>query len=116
MGCPIVHFEVMGPDGNELEGFYAEVFGWRRNESISLDEYAILDTASGSLSGGIGTGPAERPRYLTMYIEVPDIEAHLARVVAMGGTTLLPRTVVPDMATFALFADPAGNTVGLVEG
>lgn len=116
MGCPIVHFEVVGPDAGELESFYQALFGWRRNDSVSLDEYAIVDTAAGSLSGGIAAGSDDREHHLTLYIEVPDIDAHLAKVAEMGGKTVLPRTEVPDMATFALFTDPAGNTVGLVEG
>jgi predicted enzyme related to lactoylglutathione lyase len=46
---------------------------------------------------------------------VPDIDASLKAIVASGGSTVLPRTVVPNLVTFALFKDPAGNRMGLVE-
>jgi hypothetical protein len=28
MGQPIVHFEVVGSDGDKLKAYYAELFGW----------------------------------------------------------------------------------------
>ena len=28
MGQPVVHFEVMGQDGERLRSYYAELFGW----------------------------------------------------------------------------------------
>lgn len=33
----------------------------------------------------------------------------------MGGKTVVPVTEIPDMVTFAQFADPEGNVVGLVK-
>ena len=37
------------------------------------------------------------------------------RVDMAGGTIDMPRTVIPNVVTFALFKDPAGNRMGLVE-
>jgi len=28
MGQPVVHFEVIGKDGEKLRGYYAELFDW----------------------------------------------------------------------------------------
>ncbi len=55
------------------------------------------------------------PNYQALYVEVPDIDAHLAKVEAAGGKTVVPRTVIPATVIFGLFTDPAGNLVGLVE-
>ena len=30
MGQPVVHFEVVGKDGEKLQSYYAELFGWKR--------------------------------------------------------------------------------------
>jgi len=46
---------------------------------------------------------------------VPEIVEALARIEAAGGKTVVPRTVVPGVVTFALFTDPAGNLLGLAE-
>jgi predicted enzyme related to lactoylglutathione lyase len=29
MGQPVVHFEVIGKDGDRLQSYYAELFGWQ---------------------------------------------------------------------------------------
>jgi len=31
--APVVHVEIRGLDSDELQAFYAEVFGWRRDEA-----------------------------------------------------------------------------------
>jgi predicted enzyme related to lactoylglutathione lyase len=80
-----------------------------------FNEYHMVDSDGVGLGGAVGQGGEEMPNYLTLYIEVPDINAHLERVGEAGGSTIMPRTEIPDTVTFALFADPAGNVVGLVE-
>jgi hypothetical protein len=55
--------------------------------------------------------PAEK----VIYIGVPDINAALERIKQSGGTVAMPRMVIPNVVTFALFTDPAGNRMGLVE-
>jgi predicted enzyme related to lactoylglutathione lyase len=66
-----------------------------------------------SIPGGIGA--AEGPNQVTFYIEVDDPQAYLDRVEEAGGKTLVPVTELP-MVTFARFADPQGNVVGLMKG
>jgi predicted enzyme related to lactoylglutathione lyase len=53
---------------------------------------------------------------VTIYATVDDPETYLDKAEQLGGTTLLPVTEIPDMATFALFADPEGHVVGVVKG
>ena len=67
------------------------------------------------MGGAVGTGPEEMPNYLTIYVEVESIDDHLAKIGAAGGSTVMPRTEIPGTVTYALFSDPAGNVVGLVE-
>jgi hypothetical protein len=52
---------------------------------------------------------------VTFYVEVPDIKASLATIEAAGGKTIMPREVLPGMITLAIFTDPHGNVIGLVE-
>jgi predicted enzyme related to lactoylglutathione lyase len=75
-------------------------------------ESAIVDTGSAAgIAGNIGK--AEGPNQVTFYIEADDLQSHLDRVESLGGTTVLPVTEIPDVVTFAQFADPDGNVVGL---
>lgn len=48
-------------------------------------------------------------------MQVPDIDRWLQKAESLGGRTVMPRTEM-EMVTFALFADPEGHVVGLVEG
>jgi len=115
MGNKIVHWELMGPDGEAMKSFYADLFGWESEAVPGFDSYNMVGEESSGLAGAVGQGNEQMPNYQTMYVQVPDVEKHLAKVEELGGTTLMPKTVVPGTVTFGLFTDPAGNMVGVVE-
>jgi len=115
MASNLVHFEIMGPDGDASKAFYGDLFGWGFDSPEGFGDYH-LTAAGGGLGGAVGKGSDEMPSYVTVYLQVPDIDAHLEEIGAAGGRTIQPRTEIPDMVTFALLADPAGNVIGLVEG
>jgi predicted enzyme related to lactoylglutathione lyase len=48
-------------------------------------------------------------------IQVGSIDESLKKVEAEGGSTVQPRTEIPNMGAFAYFKDPEGNTLGLWE-
>ena len=52
---------------------------------------------------------------VTIYVEVEDLQAYLDKAVSLGGTVVMPVTVIPNMVTMAQFADPQGNVVGMVK-
>ncbi len=113
MGQPVVHFEILGKDAKNLQDFYSDLFGWHINNN-NLINYGEVDTGSESGIGG-GIGLAQGENHVTFYIQVDDPQAHLDKIEAKGGRTVVPVTEIPDMVTFALFADPEGNVVGLVK-
>ena len=115
MGNKIVHWELMGADGAALSDFYAGLFDWKLQGVEGFDGYNLVDGEYSGLGGAVGQGSEQMPNYLTIYVEVDDIDDYLAKVAASGGATVVPRTVIPGMVPFAQFSDPAGNVVGLVE-
>jgi predicted enzyme related to lactoylglutathione lyase len=116
MPNPVVHFEIIGTDAASLQAFYRNLFGWTVNADNPM-KYGIVDTATPGrgIGGGIGGAMGGTGSRVTIYIEVPDINASLARITDAGGKVLLPRSAVPGGPTLALFADPAGNCVGLMD-
>jgi hypothetical protein len=48
-----------------------------------------------------------------VYIATDDVSASLDKVVAAGGSILVPATEIPGTGWFGMFRDPAGNQVGL---
>jgi uncharacterized protein len=52
----------------------------------------------------------------TFYVEVPDVEAALAKAESLGGTrTMGPHKMSEPEIEIALFTDPEGHTIGLVK-
>lgn len=113
MSSPIVHFEILGGDHAALRDFYASQFGWTMEEA--MEGYTLAGTGEGSVAGAVGAPPEGMDRMVTIYVQVDSIDAALAGIEKAGGTTVVPRTVIPGMVSFAQFTDPAGNVVGLVE-
>lgn len=115
MGQPIVHFEIIGKQHGRAQKFYADLFDWTVGEAMGAEmgHYALVDGASSGLAGGIGEGEAPR---VTVYVQVPDLQATLDRATAMGAKVLMPPTEIPGTLTMAMFADPDGNVMGLVKG
>jgi uncharacterized protein len=114
MAYPVTWFEVLAKDGDALRQFYGRLFGWKI-DADNPHRYGLVDTGAGrGIPGGIGQStPATRP-WVTFYVETPDIPASLAEAERLGGKTIMPRTVTPDV-TMAIFEDPEGHAIGLVE-
>jgi uncharacterized protein len=116
MGAPVVHFEMMDGEGNQLEKLYGELFGWKINSNNPM-RYGVVDTEAGP--GGIngGVGPAkDGSKRVSIYVQVNELQKALDRVEKLGGKTILPPTEVPGGPSLAMFADPAGNVTGLLLG
>jgi predicted enzyme related to lactoylglutathione lyase len=50
--------------------------------------------------------------YTIFYVQVDDVQGYLDKAGTLGGKTLVPPAEIPT-GTFAWFADPDGNTIGL---
>jgi uncharacterized protein len=112
MPNPVVHFEVLGRDADALKRFFKDTFEWDM-ESV-MPTYAMVRPGEG-IDGGVGAAP-DGTDHVTFYIQVDDLQAALDRVASNGGSTVAPPMEVPGGPTIALFADPEGHVVGLVEG
>jgi predicted enzyme related to lactoylglutathione lyase len=110
MGQPVVHFEIGCRDQAKTAAFFADLFGWTIQPAGPA---AMIDTAAGTGINGHITALGHEPyRYVTVYVQVADLRATLDRAESLGGKTLVPPVEIPT-GTFAWFADPDGNTIGL---
>jgi uncharacterized protein len=120
MGQPVVHFEVIGKDGGKLQSYYAELFGWQINAENPMS-YGIVAREGNTnpdgvgIGGGIGTGPEGYAGHITFYVEVPDVEAALAKAESLGGTRMMGPERIMDGVELGQFTDPEGHLVGLVK-
>jgi predicted enzyme related to lactoylglutathione lyase len=114
MGNPITWFETVGPDPQKRAAFLAELFGW--HTETAEGGYILIDTHSGrGMNGGVSESPPDAQAGSIFYAEDADIQAKLDQANALGAKTLTEVTEVP-MVTFAVFSDPWGNAIGLVQG
>ena len=62
MGQPVVHFEVIGKDGERLQGYYSELFGWEIDSDNPMNYGTIQREGNTNPDGaGIGGGVASGP-------------------------------------------------------
>ena len=128
MGQPVVHFEIIGKDGAKLHSFYSGLFDWKIDANNPVG-YGIVDRESNLNSDGIGLGGGimgggimgggdtmgDYEGHVTIYVEVPDVEAALAKAESLGGTRLMGPDQVPGGPVIGQFRDPEGHMVGVTQ-
>ena len=123
MSGRVVHFEIPFDDGDRARRFYGEAFGWQLQSMPGMG-YTLVTTGPtgdqgptepGFVNGGMmgrSDSPSASP---ILVVDVDSIDATLATIGSLGGTTLRGREPVGDMGFAAYVQDPEGNVVGLWE-
>jgi len=122
----VVHFEIPADDEERARKFYGSVFDWELNaadmgggnmyttaQTVAIDEKR-RPTEPGAINGGIMKRSSDTPTPV-ITIQVDAIGDSLKKVEAAGGSTIQPRTEIPEMGAFAYFKDSEDNVMGLWE-
>jgi uncharacterized protein len=110
----VVHWEVQAKDLPRQQQFFGNLFGWKIDTN-NPQQYGMISGAGKDTIGG-GIGPAmDAASRVTVYVQVPDINATLEKAQTLGAQTVLPRTPYGPVI-MALFRDLENNVIGLVEG
>ncbi|MDX6678554.1 MAG: uncharacterized protein QOE31_2606 [Solirubrobacteraceae bacterium] len=119
MGHPVVHFEITARDAGKLHSYYAELFDWQihadnpMNYGVVAREENLSEDGVG-IGGGIAQGPQGYGGHVTFYVQVPDVEAAMAKAESLGGTRMMGPEEVMEGLVIGLFNDPEGNVVGVM--
>ncbi|HEY3817245.1 MAG TPA: VOC family protein [Polyangiaceae bacterium] len=113
-GPQIVHWEIQSQSPDKLHRFYSDVFGWSIDANNPMNYGMVASGGSDGINGGIGGSPQPGSRVL-VYANVEDINGTLGKIESLGGRTLMPRTDL-GMVIMAIYEDPEGNTMGIIEG
>jgi uncharacterized protein len=109
--------ELMAADGEKAFAFYADLFGWTKDEAIdmgAMGRYQLF-AAGGPAIGGMMTKPAEVPApFWGYYFQVDAIGAALNRLKAVGGTVVNGPMEVPGGSWIVQGTDPQGAMFSLV--
>ncbi len=116
--APVVHFEIGCKDIAKTRKFYADLFAWEYapdmpNMGMVTNLGPMAKNKTDGIAGHINSLGHPPHQYVTFYTLVDDIDATLAKVNKLGGSTLIPKQEVPGMGWFAWFKDPEGNCLGL---
>ena len=109
---PVVHWEIEAIDAERQRAFYRDLFSW------DIGDGAIMTIPAGP--GGPEPGPSGHLRQsdrsaVSLYVQVRDIRASLAKAADLGGAVVAEPFDIPEGPTLAAITDPEGNSVMLVQ-
>jgi hypothetical protein len=114
MANPVVHFEVIGKDAQALQRFYKDAFDWQMEPVMPT--YAMVKAGGGrGIEGGIGSGQDANASYVSFYVEVENVDTALSKIESLGGKKIMDPMDVPNGPRIAMFTDPEGHMIGLVQ-
>lgn len=113
MANPVVHFEIRSTDPDAARTFFGQVFDWKFSPGAIPGYTYVEHGVDGAIPGAIGPTQGG-PSMVTFFVVVDDVAETLARAESLGGQIIQPAASVPGI-TFAAFADPQGQIVGIVE-
>ncbi len=111
----ITHFEFATSDPEKTAAFYRAAFGWDiRKWDGPVDYYMISsgDASTPGINGGLMQTDGTFQGTVNT-IEVDNIDAAIAGVLANGGEIVMPKDAIPGVGYLAYFKDTTGIMVGL---
>jgi uncharacterized protein len=112
---PIVHVEIPSKDRNADAQFYHELFGWEMRQIPEMD-YATFATGENEVGGGLNpVNENNPPGNIMVYINTDQLQETLQEVERLGGKVIAPPMDIPGVGMFAIFSDPTGNSLALLQ-
>ena len=112
----VVLFEIPANDPATASKFYADLFDWKIQVDPSFDYHMFQPDpgpGGGFVKVGEAMGMSYKPGEVLIYVSTDDIAATLARAASLGAKILLPKTEIPNVGWYGIFADPSGNRIAL---
>ena len=115
MGNPVMQFQIISKQPDESAAFYCKLFGWKASDNNALG-YRTLDPQSkDGISGGVWPCPPEGRPMVQIFVQVPDVGAHVAKAKGLGAQVVIPPSKLPDGDEMAVILDTDGMPVGLMK-
>ncbi len=119
MANPVIHFEVIGKDGDKLKSYYSDLFGWEINSDNPMNYGAIGDgqgrgPGGEGIGGGIAGGPDGYEGHVTFYVSVASVQDALDKAASLGGEKMFGPEKIMDRMILGQFKDPEGHVIGLI--
>ena len=109
--------ELLTTDANAAKRFYTELFGWA-TEDMAMEgmTYTVVKAGDTGMGGIMSMPPqaAGQPPHWAVYVTVDDVDATARKAEALGATTLIPPTDIPNVGRFFCFQDPQGAVISAI--
>lgn len=113
MGAPVVQWQLVATNPDELAKFYRELFGWEISTKNTMG-YRQVTTGDGGINGGVWPAPPGGHSFVQLFVGVPDVQSAVDRATELGAAIIVPTTTLPDGDTMAVLKDPSGLTFGVM--
>lgn len=108
--------ELCTQDEKTALAFYEKVFDFDHDEMAMPDgTYYVLKQGGKGRAGLFHAKDATMPTMWTPYVAVADCDALVVKATGLGGTTFLAPLDVPQVGRLAVFNDPQGATIAVLE-
>jgi len=120
----VVDFEIHAEDPDRAEKFYTALFGWKFTKWEGPLDYRVIVTGpetekgiNGGLIKRMGAAPAkgQAVNAFVCTVEVPDLDARVAKATSLGAAIALPKMAIPGVGWLAYIHDTEGNILGLMQ-
>jgi predicted enzyme related to lactoylglutathione lyase len=117
----VVHFEIHTDDPQRAIRFYTDLFGWSFQKFEHADYWLVTTGPSDQpgIDGGLmpreGGKSGDRITSYVCVVDVPDIDATIAKAKSLGAPQTDAKTPVPGIGWSAYFKDTEGNTFGVFQ-
>jgi len=121
----ICYFDITAENVGKMKDFYGQLFGWtfKRFEESQQEYWFIHPDGKGTQNQDnmrpssiaekeVGAAVAKKTGHhkgFLNYFSVANIDAHLQKVQALGGSVIAPKSAVTGFGYMAVCADPEGN-------
>lgn len=121
--APVAWHQLHTTDAERAMGLYAELCGWVHTQTVDVPEpkggHRLFAYREGQAPVGAIANTARWPgvhAHWLFHFPVPDLDAAVSRVRALGGTALDPISLPDLQLRLAACEDPQGAAFGLVTG
>ena len=113
---PIVFWELASHDADQSVKFFEDVFEWDipMNERLGFYTTNIGEDAE-AINGGIFTLKKAKLPFLTLFIQVEDIEEKARKIEECGGNIIEGPHPIPSGSSICLFNEPSGVTFAMIQ-
>jgi hypothetical protein len=118
----VVHFEIHADNPERAAKFYTDSFGWKIQKWDGPVEYWMVMTGEPGqpgINGGLmrrhGAVTGDSVIAFVCTLDVPSVDDYVKKVIAAGGTIVMPKSAVPGIGWMAYGKDTEGNIFGLMQ-